>query len=670
MARRLRSTWFVSMRDPSILTVIAQVDPAEFDTLKAHLKTNVDPDDVGTRKELNFGAYPNLHFLSFSMPEAQPDKRGDMPGHLVMEATFDGPVDAFIRDLVHHDLTGLIGIFRHCPDFPRRARENPHLVEIYLKQHMLPAQTFFSGAPGKTVAEIKAEQRLRRKLGAVLRAAPKSLQAAEPRRLHDYLRREAWKDRDLSLMARPAAPPWSLINGDRMMRSVAYVLALPVLLIGALIFQWGAIDQAWGWLTTHEMAGGAVRLAVASLALLYIIRVQDAAGREGKRVNPEAKPFVVAGVAGAASLIIKLFMMIVAVQMLFRLAQGVESAVWPSLPWPIVHETAVLTAMIAALFLFVPAYLFALYVGWTRASAGRLKRSDRRLPEAEPNWIGPWLAFVIFWTVFALSYLPIATILVAVPGPVTIENAAVIWSYLVLLSGWFTAGLIVVIVVWVQAQMAHDRWQARENKTFSNPLDLYDKPEERPERWAGEEHGYMRHQNHYISITNIKGGCLRRWMVVLALTVVNFIARYRDNKGTLGGIPTIFSARWALIDGGRRLLFMTNYSGAWDSYLNEFSELAGVIGVNLIWTNTYIAPTKPKHRAGIHFPETRLFTGKGARATLPFKAYVRQSQLETLVWYGAYRDLSVVNVSDNAKIREAVFGPPNAAALDLLLKRL
>ena len=115
---------------------------------------------------------------------------------------------------------------------------------------------------------------------------------------------------------------------------------------------------------------------------------------------------------------------------------------------------------------------------------------------------------------------------------------------------------------------------------------------------------------------------------------------------------------------------MTNYSGAWDSYLNEFSELASVIGVNMIWTNTFIAADGERTKKPIRFPATRLFTGRGARATLPFKAFVRQSQLETLVWYGAYRDLSVVSVIENAKLRDAVFGPADAASLDLLLKRL
>lgn len=658
------------MRDPSVLTVIARVDPKRSRRLRTYLTRLINPHPDGRPNRLNFRNYPNLHFLSFCMPEAQSDVGGYMPVQLVMEATFDGPEDAFIRDLVHGDLDALIRIFSHCPDFPRRARANPHLVEIYLKQHALPSQAFFSGAPGKTVVEIRAEQRMRRKLGDILRAAPASLQAAEPRRLQDHLRREAWKDEDLRLMARPPTPPWSLTNGDRMMRFLGYILLLPVLLTGALVFLIDPIEMGWLWLTTHETVGGAARLALAALVLLFIIRVQERAAQAGRRVNPEAKPFVVGGVAGAASLITKTVMAIVAVQLLIHIAQRLESAFWPSHPWFVVHAVAVIFAAGAALLLFAVAYLFAVYLGWTRASAGRLQRADRRCPEGEPKWVRTWLAFVVFWAVFALSCLPLVTILVAVPGPATIGIASDVWSYVVLLSGWFSAGLIVVIAIWVRAQIAHDRWQSRENETLSDPLDLYGRPEERPERWAQEEHGYMRCQNHYVSLTTVKKGRLRGWILTLALTVVNVIARYKDNKGALGGIPTIFSARWALIDGGRRLLFMTNYSGAWDSYLNEFSELAGVIGVNLIWTNTYIAPTRPEHGEGIHFPETRLFTGKGARATLPFKAYVRQSQLETLVWYGAYRDLSVVNISDNARIREAVFGPPSAASLDFLLKRL
>lgn len=654
------------MRDPSILTVIAVVDPGAFENLTAHLKNNVNPDEHGTPVELDFHAYPNLHFMSFCMPNAQ----GDMPGQLVMEATFDGPADAFIRDLVHGDLDALIRIFSHCPDFPHRASENPHLVEIYLKQHSLAAPTFFSGAPGKTVAQIKGEQRMRRKLGKILHEAPALVQAGEPRRLHDHLRREALKDADLSLMSKPPAPPWSLTNGDRMMRLLGYILILPVLSIGWGIFQYDAVFKLWEGVTPFGYVAASLSLLGAVLLLLPIMIMQDEAARAGKRVNPSASPIVFEGIAGAASLIMKTVITILCVQILFQVAQGIADRLWPGNPALLVHWTLVLGAVLISLGCFAILYGFAVYLGMVQASTGRLKRPDRTQPEADPNGVTAWIGFVKFLPVFAISWTPIATILVAVPGPTTIENAKYIWTFVVLLSGWFAAGLIAVVVLWVIALKAHDWLQRRENKAFVDPERLYDYPVENPERWAREEHGYNRRQNHYVSLTTIKGGTLRKWLVTLALTLVNFIARYKDNKGDLGGIPTIFSARWVLIDKGRRLLFMTNYAGAWDSYLNEFSELAGVIGVNMIWTNTFIAPSLKEHGNGIHFPETKLFTGKGARATLPFKAYVRQSQLETLVWYGAYPDLSVVNVSDNANIREAVFGPPNAAALDFLLKRI
>ncbi|WP_436441436.1 hypothetical protein, partial [Enterococcus faecium] len=60
------------------------------------------------------------------------------------------------------------------------------------------------------------------------------------------------------------------------------------------------------------------------------------------------------------------------------------------------------------------------------------------------------------------------------------------------------------------------------------------------------------------------------------------------NRGELGGIPTILSARWVMIDGGKRLLFLDNYGGAWESYLNEFIDLAAVKGLNAIWSNTFV----------------------------------------------------------------------------------
>jgi hypothetical protein len=184
--------------------------------------------------------------------------------------------------------------------------------------------------------------------------------------------------------------------------------------------------------------------------------------------------------------------------------------------------------------------------------------------------------------------------------------------------------------------------------------------------YAREEGGINTYQNHLISLTYVKPGLLRSVCLRLTLFVVGLLSRFWYNKGELGGIPTILSARWVLIDGGRRLLFLDHYSGAWNNYLNEFIDMTAVFGLNAIWTNTFIKAGRSQYG----FPETEYYFWKGAQVERPFKAYVRHSQIETLVWYGAYPTVSTVNVNTNSEVRRSLFKPPVSCEIDSLLQNL
>ncbi|MDC3347792.1 hypothetical protein OAV60_00475 [Paracoccaceae bacterium] len=129
------------MRSPSILTVVVKVDPDKIVELEGYLRDRVNPTPDGATKAFGFENYPNLHFISFSMPPEE----GELPAQLVMEATFDGPEDAFIRDLVALDLRALAGIFGHCCRFPKMVRRNPHLVEIFLQTACCACAYFLFG---------------------------------------------------------------------------------------------------------------------------------------------------------------------------------------------------------------------------------------------------------------------------------------------------------------------------------------------------------------------------------------------------------------------------------------------------------------------------------------------------------------------------------------------
>jgi hypothetical protein len=145
-------------------------------------------------------------------------------------------------------------------------------------------------------------------------------------------------------------------------------------------------------------------------------------------------------------------------------------------------------------------------------------------------------------------------------------------------------------------------------------------------------------QNHLASIALVKPGPFRRATLWIVLWVVNLVAR-TANKGKLSGIPSIHFAHWSLIDNGRRLLFLSNYDGSWENYLDDFIDKASP-GLTAIWSNT------------ADFPRTSFLVRGGASDATPFKAVARGAQTYTNVWYSAYQHLTVQTIDNNSAIRE------------------
>ena len=72
------------------------------------------------------------------------------------------------------------------------------------------------------------------------------------------------------------------------------------------------------------------------------------------------------------------------------------------------------------------------------------------------------------------------------------------------------------------------------------------------------------------------------WVIGQRVRMVDSLA------GSLGGITSIHFGRWVLIDEGkpaRRLVFMSDYDGSWESYLGEFVDRAAE-GLSAVWSNT------------------------------------------------------------------------------------
>jgi len=147
-------------------------------------------------------------------------------------------------------------------------------------------------------------------------------------------------------------------------------------------------------------------------------------------------------------------------------------------------------------------------------------------------------------------------------------------------------------------------------------------------------------QNALSHCVVVKSGIVRR----AALRVVFWAIQQRvsivdRHVGSLGGIASIHFARWVPLDGGDRLLFLSDYDGSWESYLAEFVDRASA-GLSSIWSNT------------VGFPETWLLVFKGARDEERFKKWTRDKQIETPIWYSAYPERTVANIHNDLRMSQ------------------
>jgi hypothetical protein len=171
---------------------------------------------------------------------------------------------------------------------------------------------------------------------------------------------------------------------------------------------------------------------------------------------------------------------------------------------------------------------------------------------------------------------------------------------------------------------------------------------------AANEDGRV--QNHMASLCYVTPGRFRLFSIRLVLFLTKLVGRV-SIYGKLSGLNSLHFAHWVVIDEGRRLLFLTNYDGSWENYLDDFIDKAA-IGLTAIWSNT------------INFPRTSFLVFGGARDERKFKAIARHTQVPTNLWYSAYPNLTVPGIDNNSAIRDGLAAPPHGAALEAWLQRL
>ncbi len=173
-----------------------------------------------------------------------------------------------------------------------------------------------------------------------------------------------------------------------------------------------------------------------------------------------------------------------------------------------------------------------------------------------------------------------------------------------------------------------------------------------PERLEGLQKSEDREfQNHMTAVSTIKAGRFRMLLLRLTFYLISISATHIFRPGFLSTIGTIHFARWVRIPGTNRLVFLSNYGGSWESYLEDFITKASA-GLTGVWSNTE------------GFPSTKFLFFNGARDGDRFKRWARTQQVPTGFWYSAYPRISTAHIRTNALIRQGIFSARLSEARD------
>jgi hypothetical protein len=144
----------------------------------------------------------------------------------------------------------------------------------------------------------------------------------------------------------------------------------------------------------------------------------------------------------------------------------------------------------------------------------------------------------------------------------------------------------------------------------------------------------------------VKPGLVRQTVLRSVLKLIGYGTRHLFTRDSLAGVKSIHFARWIPLDGGKRVVFASNYDGSLENYNNDFIDLVSW-GLNLVFSN------------GFGYPKTNWLVFGGATREQEFKDFLRRHQIPTPAWYSAYPDLTAVQIERNAALRAGLSGRMN-----------
>jgi cytochrome P450/deferrochelatase/peroxidase EfeB len=148
-------------------------------------------------------------------------------------------------------------------------------------------------------------------------------------------------------------------------------------------------------------------------------------------------------------------------------------------------------------------------------------------------------------------------------------------------------------------------------------------------------------QNHIIAVMPFKPGLLRKLTFAFAMWGIRQAVSHFFRPGFVVTMGTIHKARWFRVPHSEQFVFLSNYDGSWESYLEDFITRAHE-GQSAAWSH------------GVGFPPTRFLIWEGAANGDRFKRWVRLQQRKTRFWFSRFPHLTAQHIRNNAMIEDGL----------------
>lgn len=254
------------------------------------------------------------------------------------------------------------------------------------------------------------------------------------------------------------------------------------------------------------------------------------------------------------------------------------------------------------------------------ALIGKVRENGPRLTAPAPSSLG--------WRLRRLLYLLVPVVLIVVlPALVLPAHAAL---------AMYAAALLIIAAVVLGFLVLLRRHETMDFDVQSAPIP----PSDAHLLALGtlQDHDVT---NQYTAFGSFKPGWFSRWTTMVIWWLADLATPILYPHGNLARIKTIHFAHWIFLDGKRRGLFVSNYDGSAESYMDDFVNKVS-FGLNLTFSR------------GVGFPRTRFLLWGGATLEQDFKNVQRRHALPTEVWYKAYPGLTLVDIARNTRIRQGL----------------